>query len=542
MRRLGSLFANLKIKTSMVLILGLFFFMLVAGAALGVGSLRLSNQTLEQVALHQGAQARLEAALLAYQRFRADLAQALLDDDATPATQARIQALLAHSEAQFAEFQRRQAGLADAAQRYGAVQARFAVLLKDGARPLLAALAQGAPAVSQALATVVGPLEAEFLATFERLRSDQHARLAALDQGEKAHLRLVMALVGAAMVLALLVCVLAYQFLGYTVLRPLRRAGDYFDRIAAGDLTQRVALARDNEIGQLYAAMRRMHEGLTRIVSEVRDSAGEISAHADALHRGHDDLNARTLQQAASLQQTAASTEQLDSTVRQTTDNAAEAEAQASGASAVTTQGGAAVSAVIDIMQEITGSSRQMAEMVSLIDGIAFQTNILALNAAVEAARAGAQGRGFAVVAGEVRSLAQRSAQAAREIKQLIDTSVTRTGQAAQRAREAGDIMRDVVAAIARVNAIMAEISAASREQAAGVGQINQAVADMDGVVRQNTVLVQQAVTAAGSLSERASRLSAAVAVFRLGAADIIDVSAREQQQLRAAAASAEFP
>lgn len=338
--------------------------------------------------------------------------------------------------------------------------------------------------------------------------------------------------IGASVLLGLILLVIMRLVFQRVVVRRLNEAQVHFDHIASGDLTHRIDVGSRNEIGALYEAVRRMQEGLNRVVSEVRASVEEITVGAREIFMGNTDLSSRTEQQAASLQQTAASMEELDSTVRQNTDNANQADKLAASAADVAARGGEAVSAVVTTMRDISDQSTQMSEIVSVIDGIAFQTNILALNAAVEAARAGEQGRGFAVVAGEVRSLAQRSAQAAREIKQLIDDSMVKIQEGAGRADEAGRVMEEVVTAIQGVSTIMAEISSASQEQADGIGQVNVAIAEMDSVVQQNAALVEEAAAAAGSLQTQASRLHEAVATFRVAASDVIDVAVQEQRRL----------
>jgi methyl-accepting chemotaxis protein-1 (serine sensor receptor) len=346
----------------------------------------------------------------------------------------------------------------------------------------------------------------------------------------------VMAYVYLALVLVILAVSLgAFLFMNRVVLRPLRAVGESFDRIAGGDLTTRVEVQSTNEIGALMAAVKRMQESLARTVSTVRRGVDEINVGSREISAGNTDLSSRTEQQAASLEETAASMEELASTVKQNADNARQANQLAASASDVAERGGSAVAEVVNTMQGISASSRKISEIVSVIDGIAFQTNILALNAAVEAARAGEQGKGFAVVAGEVRSLAQRSAQAAKEIKGLIEDSVTKVGAGSQQVERAGATMQEIVASVKRVTDIMGEISAASEEQSSGIDQVNRAVSQMDEVTQQNAALVEEAAAAAGSLQEQAHRLSEAVAVFKINAGDVIEVPARQLAQQRSA-------
>ncbi|MDX3986620.1 MAG: methyl-accepting chemotaxis protein, partial [Achromobacter sp.] len=323
----------------------------------------------------------------------------------------------------------------------------------------------------------------------------------------------------------------AFLFMNRVILRPLRAVSESFDKIAGGDLTVRVEATSSNEIGHLMAAVKRMQESLTRTVSAVRRGVDEINVGSREISAGNTDLSSRTEQQAASLQETAASMEQLASTVKQNADNARQANQLAASASDVAERGGSAVSEVVNTMHDISASSRKISEIVSVIDGIAFQTNILALNAAVEAARAGEQGKGFAVVAGEVRSLAQRSAQAAKEIKGLIEDSVNKVGAGSQQVERAGATMQEIVASVKRVTDIMGEISAASDEQSSGIDQVNRAVSQMDEVTQQNAALVEEAAAAAGSLQEQAERLVQAVAVFKINAGEVIEVPARQLAQ-----------
>jgi methyl-accepting chemotaxis protein len=302
------------------------------------------------------------------------------------------------------------------------------------------------------------------------------------------------------------------------IVGPLQALGQHVEAIGNGDLSRALRSDRNDEIGAITRAIETMRGSLTKVVSAVRGNAEGVSTASEEIAQGNNDLSARTEQQASALEQTAASMEELSSTVRQNADNARQGNQLAQGASAVAMKGGEVVGQVVETMKGINESSRKIADIISVIDGIAFQTNILALNAAVEAARAGEQGRGFAVVAGEVRSLAQRSAEAAKEIKALIGTSVQRVEQGTALVDQAGATMAEVVASIRRVTDIMGEISAASSEQSSGVAQVGQAVTQMDQTTQQNAALVEQSAAAAESLKVQAQQLVQAVAVFRLGA------------------------
>jgi methyl-accepting chemotaxis protein len=303
-----------------------------------------------------------------------------------------------------------------------------------------------------------------------------------------------------------------------SITRPVNEAVDLARAVAGGDLTRTIHTERRDETGLLLRALADMQAGLVKVVGTVRQGSESVASASSQIAQGNQDLSARTESQASALEETAASMEELSSTVKQNADNARQANQLSQSASTVAVQGGEVVAQVVDTMKGINDSSRKIADIISVIDGIAFQTNILALNAAVEAARAGEQGRGFAVVASEVRSLAGRSAEAAKEIKALITDSVGRVEQGSVLVDQAGQTMSEVVASIRRVTDIMGEISAASTEQSQGVAQIGEAVQQMDQATQQNAALVEEMAAAANSLKSQAQDLVQAVAVFRLDA------------------------
>jgi methyl-accepting chemotaxis protein len=307
--------------------------------------------------------------------------------------------------------------------------------------------------------------------------------------------------------------------------RPLDAAVELARAVADGDLTRSIDESGKDEIGQMSRALAAMVARLRGIVTEVRLGVESVSTAASQIATGNIDLSQRTEEQASNLQQTAASMEELTSTVKQNADNARAAAQLANGATAVAARGGQVVGEVADRMDAITQSSRRIADIIGVIDGIAFQTNILALNAAVEAARAGEQGRGFAVVASEVRGLAQRSAQAAKEIKSLIEDSVEKVGSGATLVAEAGRTMSDIVAQVRKVSDLVSEIGAASIEQSRGIEQVGQAVNQLDQVTQQNAALVEESAAAADSMQQQATQLSQAMAVFNVGGAALEDTA-----------------
>ena len=331
---------------------------------------------------------------------------------------------------------------------------------------------------------------------------------------DAANLRNISAAV--ALVATLILAALLYSAIRSMLLRPLAQATHTARKLATGDLTIRLQTKRTDEVGQLLTSINSIGQGLANVVWNIRHGTKTLSTATNEIAAGNLDLSSRTEQQASSLEETASAMEEMTSTVKENAANAEQANQLARTASEVAVKGGNVVAEVVNTMDSINQSSKKIVDIISVIDGIAFQTNILALNAAVEAARAGEQGRGFAVVAGEVRSLAQRSSAAAREIKGLIEDSVHKVQSGSKLVAHAGETMSEVVASIKRVDNIMHEISSASREQSIGIEQVNQAIAQMDQVTQQNAALVEQAAAAAESLQSQTTELNNVVDVFKI--------------------------
>ncbi|MFT7721959.1 MAG: methyl-accepting chemotaxis protein [Roseateles sp.] len=404
-----------------------------------------------------------------------------------------------------------------------ALAGRFIAVRKayvdDGLLPVAAALSTG----GMSTALQIYEEKTQPLATRTRELADQLVKLQvdeAAAEYQRGQATRATAVIGTAVLTA--VAVLLGAALAWLITRsitePVRRAVGVAQAVAGGDLTTAIAAEGRDEIASLLAALGRMNDGLVTLVGQVRGGADAILTGAGEIASGNADLSQRTEQQAANLEETAASMEQMNATVRQNADTAQTATQLAQSASGVAVRGGEVVRRVIATMSDISGNSRRIADIIGTIDGIAFQTNILALNAAVEAARAGEQGRGFAVVAGEVRALAQRSAQAAREIKALIGQSVDDVDTGSRLVGEAGATMTEIVTQVRRVADLIAEIGSATQEQTSGIGQVSEAVTQLDRVTQQNAALVEQAAAAADSLRGQAQRMNEVVGVFKIAA------------------------
>ena len=368
------------------------------------------------------------------------------------------------------------------------------------------------------LVTGLRPIQLDYLNSLNEQVDVQKQLSKEVEEKAVASVGALQMAVWSTVVAAIVFAILIGLWIVRSITRPINEAVGLARAVADGDLTRPIESKSRDETGQLLKALADMQGSLVKVVGTVRQGSESVASASSQIAQGNQDLSARTESQASALEETAASMEELSSTVKQNADNARQANQLAQSASTVAVQGGEVVARVVDTMKGINDSSRKIADIISVIDGIAFQTNILALNAAVEAARAGEQGRGFAVVAGEVRTLASRSAEAAKEIKALITDSVGRVEQGSALVDQAGQTMNEVVASIRRVTDIMGEISAASSEQSQGVAQIGDAVQQMDQATQQNAALVEEMAAAANSLKSQAQDLVQAVAVFRLDA------------------------
>jgi methyl-accepting chemotaxis protein len=397
------------------------------------------------------------------------------------------------------------------------VTAQHDALLHNGVEPEFAAIRAGDMTAYHAIAdTRISPMFVSFDTAASAAVASQQTHAETLRADTAAQISFLETVIGSVLVLAVAALVVTRFALRGLIVQPLNEAVDHFERIARGDLSKSAYTDRTNEIGRLFSGIELMRTNLTAMVSSVHRNAESIDVGAREIASGNTDLSQRTEEQAASLQETASSMEELTGTVKQNAENARQASQLAVNASDIASRGGKVVEQVVDTMNAIASSSGKVVDIIGVIEGIAFQTNILALNAAVEAARAGEEGRGFAVVAGEVRSLAQRSAAAAKEIKALIGDSADKVQSGNVLVVQAGETMDEIVQAVRRVTDIMGEISAASEEQSDGIEQVNRAVTQMDSVTQQNAALVEQAAAAAASLEDQTRQMKDVVGKWHI--------------------------
>ena len=505
---------NLKIGPRLSIGLGVILFMLVLNAVIGVVQLRKLAETMQTLTTtenkkQQLATAWLNTVSLNNVRTRASLlgstesvAGYQKDMDETSAVTAKVREQLV--------------GLVTSDEGKARIAAIDAA--REAYRGPRAALLKRKLAGEdiRAEADALQGLSAKYSASIEELQKFQAARFnsqykSAEDDAKTAEVSMVCLGFAAAVL-----CVVIAIFLSRSIRGPLQAAAESSRRIADGDLSEEISVTGRDEASMLMESLKAMQANLGRVVGNVRMNADGVATASSEIAQGNHDLSGRTEQQAAALEETAASMEELSSTVQQNAENAQQANKLAQGASSIAVEGGQAFARVVETMKGISESSREISDIIGVIDGIAFQTNILALNAAVEAARAGEQGRGFAVVATEVRSLAQRSAEAAKRIKGLIGSSVDQVNRGTALIDQAEGTMKEVVSAIRRVTDLMGEISAASVEQSAGVAQVGEAITQMDQATQQNAALVEQSAAAASALQAQANQLVQAVAIFNL--------------------------
>ncbi|ACR30972.1 methyl-accepting chemotaxis protein [Burkholderia glumae] len=515
---------NLSIRHCVNAIIGLFSGALIAGALLGVLSLNSVNHELEQMyTVDTPAVANLEGSSSQLLRLRLTLATYdsltnIGDTDGAQAAVKRADQYLKLSNERFAAYLAQVGDDPAARELIDDMRNKRDDFLHQGIEPAMAALKAGDKAgFGELQGHRLSPLYSAYEKAMLALEDRQVGLGRTRYEAAQHRFSMVIAAVAVGLALSLVLAWFARAWLVDAIVKPVNAAVDSFGRIAKGDLTGKVEVGRRNEMGKLSEALLTMQESLIATVGVVRASTESIKLGVSEIASGNTNLSQRTEGQAASLEETAASIEQLTSTVKQTADNLRQASSLANGAANLADEGGRLSRDVGGTMQDIVNNARRIGDIVGVIEGIAFQTNILALNAAVEAARAGEQGRGFAVVASEVRSLAQRSATAAKEIKGVIMESTQRVETGAELVERSGSTMNQIVTAIGRVSGIMNEIAVASSEQSNGIDQINIAIAQMDEVTQQNAALVEQAAAAAASLVDQTQRLSDAVAVFRVG-------------------------
>jgi len=513
------MFKHLSIKSRLIFVIAFLAVELIAGAVIGIYNLGTANAELKQMydrRLVGLSQAGEVTQLITANQLAVAKAVNLEDAGQRRAAMDTVQATSATINKLWGEFTQIPMSEKERA-LVGQIATARKAFLDGGLLPAVAAIRANDNALAiQLLNGPMTQLYASLNTLGIRLINEQQAAALAEYQASQATFELVRAVCLAGLAFGLIMAALVGYLLVRAIVRPIEQAVKIAGAVAQGDLTQTIEVTSTDETGRLLQALKDMNDALVRIVGQVRTGTDNIATASSEIAAGNLDLSSRTEQQAGSLEETASSMEELTSTVKQNADNARQANALATSASEVAGKGGAVVAEVVQTMGAINTSATRIVDIIAVIDGIAFQTNILALNAAVEAARAGEQGRGFAVVAGEVRSLAQRSAAAAKEIKVLIDDSVEKVHHGSELVDRAGTTMAEIVQSVNRVTDIMAEITAASQEQTAGIEQINGAIAQMDQVTTQNAALVEQASAAATSLQEEAAKLAQTVGEFKL--------------------------
>ncbi|MFC7514873.1 methyl-accepting chemotaxis protein [Herbaspirillum sp. GCM10030257] len=514
---------NLSIKSRLIFVVAFLSLMCISGAVIGLSSLLIANEGLESNYEHRLVPlARLDRLVRMIDQNHFAVAQALTSEPS--AITAEMDAVDRRIEEVSAGWNSLMQDMKDTiTPEEQALADRFVssrkTYVEQGLEPATAALR--AADIAQATRLMRGPMAEQMKAVTEAANAFMQYQEQSARKDYEKNLEIYVWVRNSCisgMVFAVLLGTCICVWLVRAIARPLADAVDVARRVAAGDLSKDIVVTSSDETGQLLQALKEMNQSLVRIVTEVRGGTETIATASSQIASGNLDLSARTETQAASLEETASSMEELTSTVRQNADSAQQANSLAVSASEVAIKGGAVVSQVVDTMGSINASARKIVDIIGVIDSIAFQTNILALNAAVEAARAGEQGKGFAVVATEVRQLAQRSAAAAKEIKELIDDSVEKVDLGAKLVDQAGATMQEIVDSVGRVTHIMGEISVASKEQTDGIEQVNQAITQMDEVTQQNAALVEEAAAAAASLQDQAVSLSHVVSVFKLTA------------------------
>jgi methyl-accepting chemotaxis protein len=540
-----AMFKRFTIRGGLTLTIAGYTLALVAAMAAGMLGLQKSNDALKQMYATDTAalthlktsSERMLQVRLALGGYETLFSMGKAGDDLLP----KARGVLKDSDAQWAAYLQKPRGEKES-QLADAVGAARTALVQQAIMPEFQALEQNDFNTFRTLqGQTATALYARYESAINELEALQVAHQEARYASAQATFHRLATGAAAIAVLAFLIGWLARAALVSAVVRPIDTVIRHFERIASGDLTGTIAADQRNEMGRLLVGLRNMQAALVATVSRVRTGSEAIMHGAREIATGNADLSQRTEQQAASLAETASSMDELTATVKLNASHALEASELAHDASETATRGGEVVGDVVRTMEDIASSSHQIGDIIGVIEGIAFQTNILALNAAVEAARAGEQGRGFAVVAGEVRSLAQRSASAAKEIKSLIAASADKVQNGSALVGRAGQTMDQVVAAVHRVTDIIGKISAASGEQSTGIEQINRAVVQMDSVTQQNAALVEQAAAAAASLEEQAAQLDAAVAAFHVQARPS-EAAPREAEPARSQVSFAAHP